>query len=115
VSNVLQDDGFVVKNADRELGFISATKEIDLGGGPGWIWGVGDRKEPARWRKLKVIDATVNVSEYGEGVRVRASFQEKVLDNMGGVMEAGTIDDEAAYRDFFLKVDKGIFLKREKL
>ncbi len=115
--NTLQDDGFTIKNADAELGFLSATKEIDLGGGPGftWNWGTNTPKEPPRWRKLKVIDATANVTGFGIKTRVRVSFQEKILDNMGAVMEAHQIDDPQFYQDFFVKVDKGIFLQKEKL
>ncbi len=116
--NVLQDEGFTIKNADADLGFLSATKEIDLGGGGGEsiFFGWGDKSsEPSRWRKLKVIDATANVSEYGNQTRVRVSFQQKILDNLGAVMQAKQIDDEKFYQDFFSKVDKGIFIQKEKL
>ncbi|MFA4875759.1 MAG: hypothetical protein WC956_00385 [bacterium] len=115
--NTLQDDGYTIKNADANLGFLSATKEIDLGGSPGyiWTWGNNNPKEEARWRKLKVIDATANVTEFGNKTRVRVSFQEKILDNLGAVMEAHQIDDAKFYQDFFVKVDKGIFLQKEKL
>lgn len=118
VLNVLQDDGFTIKNADSSLGFLSATKEIDLGGGGAQnvIFSWGDKSnEASRWRKLKVIDATANISEYGTQTRVRVSFQAKVLDNLGAVMEAKPIYDEQFYQNFFSKVDKGIFIQKEKL
>lgn len=113
--NVLQDEGFTIKNADADLGFLSATKESDLGGGPIWSWGTTTNKDSDRWRKLRVTDATANVSEFGNQTRVRVSFQEKVLDNLGATMEARRVDDAKVYQDFFSKVDKGIFLQKEKL
>ncbi|MFH0800241.1 MAG: hypothetical protein V2A66_08705 [Pseudomonadota bacterium] len=116
--NVLQDEGFIIKNADANLGFLSATKEVDLGGGSpfGFSWGTtNNSKEPARWNKLSVIDATANVSEYGKQCRVRVNFQKKILDNLGAVVEAGPIDDGNYYQIFFEKVDKGIFLQKENL
>ena len=116
--NVLQDEGFLVKNADANLGFLTATKEIDLGndsGGFAFTLGGSNNKEPTRYRKLKVLDATANVSEYGQQTRVRVSFQQKILDNMGAVMESKQVEDPEFYQDFFGKVDKGIFIQKEKL
>lgn len=117
VLNVLQDEGFTIRNADSHLGFLSATKEVDLGGGPIFNWSWSDTKSSgdARWKKLRVIDATANISEHGKQTRVRVSFQQKVLDNLGAVMEAKAIDDAKFYQDFFSKVDKGIFLQKENL
>jgi hypothetical protein len=113
--NVLQDDGYSIKSADANLGFLSAVKETDLGGGPPiFTWGT-KTPDAARWRKIKMVEATGNVSEFGNQTRVRVSFQSKVLDNMGAVMEVQTIDDGQFYQDFFIKVDKGLFLQKEKL
>lgn len=111
---VLQDDGFSIKNADAELGFVAAVKEIDLGGGSPWLWGSTDKSD-ARWRKLRVLDATAGVTSYGDKTRVRISLQEKVLDNLGAVMEASQVLDAGVYQDLFIKMDKGIFLQKEKL
>jgi hypothetical protein len=55
------------------------------------------------------------VSEYGEQARVRVNFQIKVLNNKGGIMKIEQIDDEKYYQDFFSKVDKGIFIQKEKI
>ena len=113
---VLQDDGYAIKNADKDLGFVSATKEVDLGGSaPLWVWGMSSSKDNARWKKLRVLDATVNITEAGAQTRVRLSLQQKTLDNLGGVMEAGAVNDPKVYQDFFVKVDKGLFLQKENL
>lgn len=113
--NVLQDEGFIVKSADTNLGFLSATKETDLGYGGSIFWSTQGKDEAQRYKKTQVIETTANVSEYGNGCRVRVNFQKKTLDNMGAVVAVEQITDQAYYQDFFMKVDKGIFLHKEKL
>lgn len=127
--NVLQDDDFIIKNAVVDLGLISASKEIDLASGERTsnndFWAdffkaifsdkKSHRSDPAVYNKLKVVEATINVTEYGKRTKVRANFQAKILDNRGNPVEVYTVDDEKFYRDFFVKVDKGIFLQKQGL
>lgn len=126
--NVLQDDDFIIKNAVVDLGLISASKEIDLAAGnksKSDFWEdffkiifsdkKSHRNDPAIYNKLKVVEATINVTEYGRRTKVRANFQAKILDNRGNPVEVFTVDDEKFYRDFFAKVDKGIFLQKQGL
>jgi len=114
--NVLQDDGFMVKQVDMDLGFFNATKETD----------VENRKESswqkfwygrnyAIYKKNAIMDCTANVSEFGSEMRVRVTFQVKVMNNKGGVVSVRQVDDPKYYQDFFSKVDKGIFIEKEKL
>jgi hypothetical protein len=123
--NVLQDDGFVVKNAVVDLGLITAAKETDLAprrsdpGGGELVTGPGlavlGVQAPATYRKLEVQDFTGNVTEFGKQTRVRASFQRKILDNRGGVLRVEPIDDPKFYQDFFSRMDKGVYLQKEQL
>lgn len=118
IFNALQDDGFVVRNAVIELGLITATKEIDLApgrytdslGGSLFGW----QAAPA-FAKLEVNDFTGNVSELGEQTRIRISFQRKVLDSRGQVIEVQAIEDPEFYRDFFARIDKSVYLQKERL
>jgi len=132
--NVLQDDGYVVKNAVVELGLITASKDIDVapgrsGPGGGDIFGglggtvvfggrggviFGPQTQPT-YRKTEVRDFTGNVSEFGTQTRVRVSFQRKVLDNRGDVVDVEPIDDLEFYQDFFSRMDKSVFLQKEQL
>jgi hypothetical protein len=113
--NTLQDEGFLVKNADKDLGFVNAQKETDvqdnwesffahLGSGNG---------VPPRYKKNAVVECSANVSEFGPEIRVRAVFQQKILDNLGGTVNVQQIEDAKFYQDFFSKVDKGIFIERQ--
>jgi hypothetical protein len=133
VINVLQDEGFVVKNAVMDLGLITASKELQLSGASSsssstdyWsdvfakMFGGSSKNsrssnEQPRFNKFKVVEASVNVSEMGSRCRIRANFLAKVLDNQGDPSEVYTIDDAKFYQDFFSKVDKGVFLQRQGL
>jgi hypothetical protein len=39
----------------------------------------------------------------------------KIMNNKGEVVDVTQVDDAAFYQDFFSKVDKGIFIEKEKL
>jgi hypothetical protein len=129
--NVLQDDGYVVKNAVVDLGLITAAKDIDvapgrsgsdglfggtivLGGGPGGVIFGGPQSRPS-YRKTETRDFTGNVSEFGNQTKVRVSFQRKVLDNRGDVVAVEPIEDPVFYQDFFSRMDKSLFLQKEQL
>ncbi|MGE0520329.1 MAG: hypothetical protein AB7P78_15165 [Candidatus Binatia bacterium] len=128
--NVLQDEGYVVKNAVVELGLITASKEIDLapgrsgegafggiggviigGGGPGGV--IIGSPGHSSFRKTEVRDFTGNVSTAGQQTRVRVSFQRKVLDNRGQTVEVEPMDDLQFYQDFFARMDKSLFLQQQ--
>jgi hypothetical protein len=116
--NVLQDDGFIVKNANVELGLLSAMKEIDVTDKASAFFSglaVALGGQESTYRKSSIIDCTANISEFGTQSRVRVNFQIKVLNNKGGIMDVKQIEDEKYYQDFFSKVDKGIFIQKEKL
>ena len=111
--NVLQDDGFMVKQVNLELGLLSATKESDVESS--WDKFLSSNKNDSRWKKAAVMECTANVSEFGKKSQVRATFSEKILDNKGDVMGIEQIQNANFYQDFFVKVDKGIFIQKEKL
>ncbi|MCH9634522.1 MAG: hypothetical protein S4CHLAM7_12750 [Chlamydiae bacterium] len=112
--NVLQDEGFVVKNIQLNVGFLTATKEVDIESPGVRFWG-GAFATPDRWIKMSVIDVTANVSEFGSRTKVRVNFQMKKIDNYGAVVGVYQIQDPQFYQDFFAKVSKSIFIQEEKL
>ncbi len=137
VLNTLQDDGFTVRNAVVDLGLISAVKEIMLSDrsrvsqnrSPGETWAEifaaaisrgrsrpsTSPQQPDRFRNMQQIEATVNISSFGERkTRVRVSFVARTLDNEGAVIESYPVVDPGVYQEFFLKVDKGVFLEKQK-
>jgi hypothetical protein len=113
--NVLQDDGYIVKNANVELGLLSASKEVDIESkGEAFILSLLAGHE-ARWKKNSIIECSCNVGEFGKLTRVRVNFQLKVMDNKGGVIKVETIEDPKFYQEFFAKVDKGIYIGKQRL
>ena len=114
VLNTLQDEGFLVKSADAELGLLTASRESDVGHR-------GDQllalllDTGGRWKKLSVLEATVNVSAFGSETRVRLSFQRKTLDNQGGTLKVEPVAEPEFYQAFFAAVDKAVFIEKEKL
>jgi len=124
--NVLQDDGYVVKNAVTQLGLMTATKEIDLAlGRSGPTAGdisnsmgsklIVGQSEPTSYRKVEIHDFTGNVSEFGEQTKVRVSVQRKILDSRGNVVEVKPIEDLTFYQDFFSRMAKSVYLQKERL
>lgn len=123
--NVLQDDGFVIKNADADLGLLFATKEMNISKSGGatnqefWnqVFESMSKKQKqtkeATFNKIKIVEASINVSEIGRRSKVRANFQAKILDNLGNAVDVYSIEDQKYYQDFFMKVDKGIFLQKQ--
>jgi hypothetical protein len=113
--NVLQDDGYIVKNANVDLGLLSATKDIDvMNKGEAFLltFLAGDK---ARYKKHSMIECSCNVGEFGKLTRVRVNFQIKTMDNKGAVMKVETIEDAKFYQEFFAKVDKGIYIGKQQL
>lgn len=113
VASVLLDEGFIIKDAETDLGIISATKELDIESGSEKFFSILFFGANARWAKNSIIESTVNVSGFGKQVKVRVIFQVKSMNNMGEVMLVQQVDDEKYYQDFFSKVDKGIFIQKE--
>ncbi|MFC2130625.1 hypothetical protein ACFLSQ_04265 [Bacteroidota bacterium] len=124
--NVLQDDGFVIKNADADLGLLFATKEINLTKSRNKnnqdFWETffesmaekNKRHETDKsFNKIKIVEASINVTELGRRSKVRANFQAKILDNRGNAVDVYAVDDPKYYQNFFSKVSKGVFLEKQ--
>lgn len=113
--NVLQDEGYIVKNAVFELGLLTAEKDMNVQGDcdPCYIdWFFFN---DVRYPSHALIELTANISDYGDDTRVRVNFQRRVFDNYGCVMEADQMLNEHEYRDFFAKVSRGVFFQIENL
>jgi len=115
IVNVLQDEGFIIKEANTDLGILSATKEVDVESTGQALVATLFLGSNAKWNKNSVYEATANVSEFGAESRVRMIFQVKTYDNKGGVSDVKQIEDANYYQSFFSKVDKGVFIEKEKL
>lgn len=116
--NVLQDEGFIVYNANPLLGFIYGVKDFDTSDPNIDISKeFGLSKARLNWNGVKVatVETTANVTEYGKSMRVRVNFKRKLLNVYGNAQFIDDINDENYYQEFFSKVDKAIFLQKQKI
>jgi len=114
VMHTLQDDNFIIKQANVDLGLLTAQKEVDLSSG-GFSTFLGSGSSEMRYRNNAITEASANISEFGDQIRVRINFQHKVLDNKGVSMSIKQIQDARFYQNFFSKVDKSVFFGKENL
>jgi len=113
--NVLQDEGFIIKNAVVDLGLLSAEKNIDVENKAQAFAATLFAGAQARWNKHQLLEASANVSEFGSQTRVRINFQTKTMDNYGCPKDVITIKDPLYYQVFFDKVGKGIFIQEQDI
>lgn len=113
--NVLQDDAFIVKHANLELGLLSAEKDIDVENGWSRFFSVMASSRDASWKKNCLVEVSANVTQFGDETRVRVNFQRKLFDNFGRIMKVHPIYDMQYYQEFFSKVSKGLFIQEEKI
>ncbi|RKZ78476.1 MAG: hypothetical protein DRR19_26360 [Candidatus Parabeggiatoa sp. nov. 1] len=112
VMHALQDDNFMIKQANVELGLLTAQKEVEAGSSFTVFFG---RSTDQRVPNNAITEASANISEFGDQTRVRINFQYKVVDNYGVTMEVERIEKAEFYQQFFSKVDKAVFLGKENM
>lgn len=113
--NVLQDDQFIVKNANVELGLLTGEKDIDVSSGWERFFSILAKGDRAIWKNNSVIEVSANVTQFGDDTKVRVNFQRKLFDNRGGVIKVSQIYDQSYYQEFFDKVYKGLFIQAEAI
>ena len=113
--NVMQDDAYMVKNANVELGLLTGEKDVDVENGWNKAMSIFASGQNATWQKNQVIEISANVTQFGDDTRVRVNIQRKLFDNFGRVMKVQQIYDAAAYQDFFDKVHKGLFIQQQQI
>ena len=112
----LQDEGFIISTANQELGLITASMEVndEDKGSKQWVelWygkGMGNYQTTRRY------DASATVQAKDEDIRVRINITAKAMTNSGGIIWSQTVADPAFYQAIFSKIDKSLFLEKEKI
>jgi hypothetical protein len=123
--NVLQDQGFVIQQAEFQLGVVTAVTE----------WRSGQRSQGLRILKwvaalptygaslliptghdeFSAVEAVVNVNPEAERTRVRISMVAKVRDDKGAIRSVQPIEDPLAYQKILAGLDKAVYLQKEGL
>lgn len=115
VVEAFQDQGFMVKNVVPQVGLVSAIKEVDLEDPAQVFMKTFLGGSNAVWEKNSVVEATANVRTLKGQTKVRATFQEKVMNNRGTLDTVSTIEDPKFYQGFFDKVGKSIFIEKQHI
>jgi hypothetical protein len=123
--NVLQDEGFVIRNADADLGIVTAVMEW-RSRRPNrrlrvlkWVAAVptygASLLVPSGRTEFSAVEANVNVTRETVGTRVRISLVSKVTGKSGEVLSVTPVDDPVAYQRLLAGLDKAVFLEKEGL
>jgi len=110
----LQDEGFIISTANPELGLVTAAMELR-----------DEDKLSKAWSKLaygmgsyqttRRFEASSTVQKLEKTVRVRINIIVKALANTGGILWSQPLYGEDIYQNIFSKVNKSVFLAKEKL
>ena len=125
VLNVLQDEGYAIREANAELGLVTAVMEWrSRQPNQGlrvfkWVavlptYGAS-LLLPTGKTEFSAVEANVNVTPEAAGTRVRISLVSKVTDKDGAVRSVRPIDDPLAYQGLLTRLDKAVYLQREGL
>ena len=105
---VLQDEGFMIKTANTDIGLLTAERDIDIEKFSSKFWAYFFSGKRATWKKHSTVEITTNIMEDKGGTKIRINFLVRVFDNLGRVLDVHQVMEEEAYQDFFNKIQKGI-------
>lgn len=112
--NVLQDDGFVVYNANSLLGFIYGAKDYNVSDSDEDIskeFKVTKSRMSYNGVSVATLETTANITQYGKVLKVRVNFKRKLLNMYGNAQLIEDISDPEYYNDFYTKVDTTLELQ----
>jgi hypothetical protein len=125
VLNVLQDQGFVIRHADAELGLVTAVVEWrSRQPNQGlrivkWLAALptygASLLLPSGRTEYSTVEANVNVTREAERTRVRISLVSKVTAKGGEVQSVRPVDDPRSYQKLLAGLDRAVFLEQEGL
>lgn len=120
-ANVLQDIGFIIKESEADLGLLVAEKDRDATDSGQVVAAVvlavlsgmsGTYSDTAIDRNQKIrVSLITRIRK--KSILVRASFQRVVWNTKNEITKLEYIKDKKIYQDFFVKLDKSIFLAKE--
>ncbi|CAK0775651.1 conserved hypothetical protein [Gammaproteobacteria bacterium] len=112
----LQDEGYIISNVNERLGLITAAMErreedTELKNHVRFMYGAGI----GTYQTTKRFEASVTTTEHERVISLRINIIEKALSNSGGVIWSQPVQDTMTYQNIFSKIDKSVFLQKQKL
>lgn len=114
VVSALQDEGYLIESTNDRLGIITANSEVktELDGARQYA---EDWTYNGTYETVQRVVVSATVTEFGSDTRIRINMVRKAFNQNGGVIWSVPIQDAAHYQAIFTKVDKSIFLSKQKL
>ena len=118
ILNALQDDGYIIYNANPLLGFIYGVKDFDTSDTNIDIskeFGLSKTRLNMNGIKVATIEVNTNITEYNDTLKVRVNFKRKLLNTYGNAQFIDDVSEEEFYQDFYKKVDQALYLMKQKV
>ncbi len=121
--SALQDEGFVIRQVNAELGLLTAVKEWRSRKQPGlsrtvkWLAALptygASLLVPTGKTEFTTVEANVNVMAEADETRVRISLVSKVTDGQGRLCSVMPVEDADVYQGLLARLDKAVYLEKE--
>lgn len=108
----LQDQEFIITNANENLGLVTAYKDLEEADLWTAFW-LGSKG--GTYQTIRRIEANATIRQEGKIIKIRVNLIAKGMTNAGGVLWTRPIYDAEAYQRIFSKIDKAIFIEKEKI
>jgi hypothetical protein len=123
--NVLQDEGYVIQQANAELGLVTGVlqwRSSQENSGLKvlkWVAALptygASLLVPSGRTEFSSVEASVNVTPESGGARLRISLFSKIVDKKGAVRSSEPVLDAQLYQSLLARFDKAVFLQKEGL
>ncbi len=109
-----QDEGYLIDTANETLGLITAYTEIESATEEAKLYSEHFSRSAA-YEATQRTNLSGSVSKFGDQLRVRINIVQKAINQHGGVIWSVPIQNAEIYQRLFSRIDKSMFLAREKL
>ncbi|MBF0284320.1 MAG: hypothetical protein HQL51_07660 [Magnetococcales bacterium] len=113
----LQDEGYVISAANSSLGLVTAAVEFpDVDSTTKSMVEFWKGAGMGTYQTVRRVEVSGTVNALSKSsVRIRINIVAKALNNAGGSVWSAPVQEPKPYQDLFSKVDKALFLEREKM
>lgn len=103
---LLQDEGYMLKNINPEMGVLTAERNFDIEKFSTKFFAKLFSGKRGRWKKYSTVELTANFIEEKGNTRMRINYLVRVFDNFGRMIDVHQVLDEKQYGDFFTKIQR---------
>lgn len=102
----LQDEGYIIATVDKDLGLVSASKEVtDIDRGTRLFFGSN-----MTYQTAIRYESSTSIRTVGDKVKIRINIVAKAVTNSGGMNWSQPVQDPKTYQSIFSKIDKSLFI-----